>query len=518
MADPIFTIVGDVVELYVEADDNFASTVVVSFAASIENPDDKTEDIVFFDETLAATVTAVRTANAPPTVKASLIQWKVNLAKDDRFRGRTATLSFIVEGAGTTGNVVHAVSKNELQVVSIGVTTNIACLRIMLHEFPKASNNTFVVDRERLLAVVDALSVQQRRLLLSHAVAKPGGRLVAFITRIPSGNRRMHADFGAGTNQSVQPNASFAVFACQSLTGAGISLVCFTEHFLVNTKNGPTNLLWASRQDGKPAAEWQSVNNPKPIQFRIASQRPGHDNDGVIWSCLFAANGKNVMRGNTIHGMINTIGCWMLFRNFNWPRDKASALEGVYMKLRARLLVLRKAKFKGRMHPAMQVPGTAELIPVGYDVVLPPTGESTSFDKFYLYDRNFAYLWFFHDVVGIKYFARGLDWYSTLHITNDLNPHGLQFRASFPLIESGKATPTNGADEGDCTTHDVDYRAKFDLQRLPLVPIDDSLWRKNALGFASSTTFIPAHGRFGDLSAAELDACAWADVYLYKDA
>lgn len=515
MADPIFTVVGDSMDLYVEADDHFVSDVSVSFAASVQDDETKTEDIVFFEETLKAVVTPVRKPNAPPTVKASLITWKVNVAKDTRFRGRTATLTFVVEGAGVKGNSVHAVSSNELQIVSIGVTDNKACLRIMLHEFPVDVLGLLVVDRERLFAVVEALSVQQRRLLLSHAKATPQGRLVVFITRMASGDRTMHADFGAGTGTSVQPNASFAVFACRDLTKEGITLVCFTEHFLINTANGPTRALLASTQDGKPPAGWRSVDNPKPVQFRIASQLPGHDNDGVMWSCLYAANGKNVMKHNTIHGMINTIGCWMLFRNFNWPREQATGFQRVYTRLRNTLAVLRRAKFKGRMHPSMQIPATAELVTLGYDAITPTPGESTSFDKFYLFDRNFAYLWFFHDIVGIRYFARGLDWYSERRIANDRDVTGLTLRATFPLAEAGKATPTNTAAEGDCTTHDVDYRAKFDLKTAPVVPIDNSLWQKNVLGFAASTTFIPARGRYGDLTAAELASCAWADVYLY---
>ena len=115
MSDTIFTIVGDEIDLYIEAEDTF-SNVTVSFAASIENPADKTEELVLFDEALIAKPTPVRTANAPPNIKASLIRWKVNLAKDDRFRGRTATLSFTVESAGGAGKIAHAVSANELQL------------------------------------------------------------------------------------------------------------------------------------------------------------------------------------------------------------------------------------------------------------------------------------------------------------------------------------------------------------------------------------------------------------------
>jgi hypothetical protein len=509
MADPIFAVVGETIELYIEAEDHFEGTVTVSFVASVVDEAAKVEDLVLFDETLTAKATTVRTPNAPPEVRASVIAWKVNVAKDERFRGRTATLSFTVEGAGLRdGTPVHAVSTNELQIVSIGVTTNPACLRIMLHEFPNDDLGVPIVDRERLFEEVEKLTPAQRRLLLAHAKASPEGRLVVFLTRIPSGDRRMRADFGGGTESAI-PNASFAVFACRDLAKDGISLVCFTEHFLINTKNGSTQLLLASRQDGKPPSEWRSRDNPSPPRFCIASQQPGPDNDGVIWSCIYAANGKNVMKRNTMHGIINTIGCWMLFRNYNWPRDKAREFERVFIRG-------RQLQGAGASVGAIRKARQAMLTPLGYDVLEATATETNSMTKFAGFDRNFAYLWFFHDIVGVKYFSKLWEFGGPLPINNDFDVAGLNFRKTFPVSEIGKPTPTNTPDELGCTMHSFKNQLRGPDGK-PMFKLDDSLLRPNVLGFQTTKKFIPQHARYGDMSAAELKDCAWADLYLYDN-
>lgn len=510
MADRVFAVVGETIELYVEAEAHFSGDVLVSFAADVVDNETKVQDIVLFDERLRAEKTAVRTANAPPSVRASLIKWKVNVAKDERFLGRTATLAFTVEGDDEQlGLPLRATSANELRIVSIGVTKNAACMRIMLHEFPKQENGTLTVDRDRLLAVVEALTPAQRRLLVAHAKAKPEGRLVVFLTLIPSGDRRMFADFGGG-RESVVPNASFAVFACRDLETEGISLVCFTEHFLINTKNGPTRELLASRQGGKPPTVWRSRDNAAPPKFRIASQLPLAENDGVIWSCLYASNGKNVMRGNTIHGIINTIGCWMLFRNYNWPVSKAREFERLYMRMRqmqaANASVAAIRKFLAE-----------ELVKLGYDVVKPAAGEANSSRKYMTLDHNWAYPRFFHDIVGIKYFARTWMFGGPDPLTHERNPAGLDFEPTMKVAELGQPTPTNTPDEEGCTMHDFERRLR-NPDKSSRIPIDDTLFRPNVLGFSATRKFIPQTSRFGDMSAAELEACSWADVYLYDGA
>ena len=508
MADSVIAVTGETIELYVEADDHFGGDVVVSFAASVEDAEAKTEDLVFFEERLQATQTAVRTPNAPPAVKASLIRWKVNVAKDERFRGRTATLSFVVEGDDKAlGLPLRAVSTNELHIVSIGVTRNAACLRIMLHEFSKLDKGALVVDRERLDDEVDKLTVAQRRLLLAHAKESPQGRLVVFITRIPTGSRRMCADFGSGAEAAV-PNASFAVYACRDLDKDGIQLVCFTEHFLVNTKNGATQLLLASRQGGKAPAVWRNRDNPSPPKFRIASQRPASENDGLIWSCVYAVNGRNVMKNNTVHGILNTIGCWMLFRNYNWPVTHVRQFEQVFLRMRQ----LHAANVSNEaIRKAVQI----MLLPFGYDVPETTATESSSATKFAVFDRNWAYNWFFHDIVGIKYFAKFWRFGGEREITHDVNVAGLEFRKTFSLADAGRPTPTNTADELGCTMHEPDRQLRVDKK--PVFSIDDSLLRPNALGFSATQKFIPQRSRFGDLTAAELEGCAWADVYFYDN-
>jgi len=36
---------------------------------------------------------------------------------------------------------------------------------------------------------------------------------------------------------------------------------------------------------------------------------------------------------------------------------------------------------------------------------VPPAGQSSSVEKFIAFDKNFAHLWFYHEIVGIKYFS-----------------------------------------------------------------------------------------------------------------
>ena len=146
----------------------------------------------------------------------------------------------------------------------------------------------FEFDDAPLQAYIDRLSVQQKKLLLNRKVVS-GGRLVVFITVYRQKPLRMCADFGPGRG-SAHPNATFSVFHCTGVDG-GATLVCHTEHFLVNLTNGPTNTWLHSPQRGKAAKDWLKKSNAAPPLFKIGAMFPQPFCDGVLWSRMFTAAG-----------------------------------------------------------------------------------------------------------------------------------------------------------------------------------------------------------------------------------
>ena len=88
--------------------------------------------------------------------------------------------------------------------------------------------------------------------------------------------------------------------------------------------------LCAFAGNGRKPNQWLSKATDAPKLFKIAALEPSSQCDGVMWSVILeAATGDNIMPGNSLHGMINTAGCWMLFRNFNWPRTEIVNKPGV---------------------------------------------------------------------------------------------------------------------------------------------------------------------------------------------
>jgi hypothetical protein len=298
----------------------------------------------------------------------------------------------------------------------------------------------------------------------------------------------MFADNCSGSPVSIHANASMSVFACRG-PGEVVTLVTHTNHFVVNTANGPTRSLLKNSQAGKPPNQWLSPANPSPPKFVVASHAAAFT-DGVIWSRLFTSRGVDVMPGNSIHGMINTIGCWMIFRNYNWPVQLRSQLFRVYA----------RSVRTGRSRAATE----HALAALGYD--LPDTGPASpmigSFDKFLSCDLNYAYNLFFRYVVGVQWFAERSTYYG--RFANLHNTHGLALEKG--LLRSELL-------QERFLYHDVGTRSKLDGRTF--VP-PDSLFTENALGFRTADGFLPDAAWKQNLSGAALPSRTWGDWYFFK--
>ena len=339
MGDRLVTVVGDTVDLYVETNEGLAPDVEVQFQSMPvrTSPSQTTPPAnIQFTEKLTATPVPLRD---PPNAKglvASRIQWQVNLNHDPALEARTAVLVAVVRGtAVASGRRIVAQVRDFLFVQAIDVTADPKLTRIMLHEFAKPDGADFVFDPKPAEDFVRALAVQQKKVLCKVAQEKPGGRLVVFVTFYDTAKKalRMFADNGGG-NHSIRPNATFTVFHCRDVENGGVTLVCHTEHFVVHMLNGSTQ-KWIRGREGpkrRVANEYMQKSTPDPIEYKIAAHLPadagGHD--GVIWCSIFRPNGKSIMPGNFVHGIVNTLGCWMLFRNYKWPRSVALEFDRVY--------------------------------------------------------------------------------------------------------------------------------------------------------------------------------------------
>jgi hypothetical protein len=486
------TVLGEEVEIYFESDEPFKPDINMDFAVFFKKDGKVLQKIL--NENLTVQKTPIR--NPSPTSKkfAFLAKWKVNLQKDKELEEQFVEVAFQARGRSEqTNKIISAIAKNNnIIVAGIDITTDPKLTRIMLHEFATPGGRSAAFDPNPVRGYINTLTAQQKKLLYHHAIDKPEGRLIVFITLYPRKSLRMFADC---FENGVIPNATFSVFFCRDVTKGGVTLVCHTEHFVLNVFNGST-LQWITKKtyDGKKPNEWLNKNNPKPVQFKVACVKPQGFCDGVMWNCFYeAATGQNIMPGNSLHGMINTHGCWMLFRNFNWPQSVAGKFYPLYRKRRFALVAGNQEKIVA-----------AELAPE-YDVTSPPAGFSTSLRKFFNFDRNFAYQWFFHEIVGIKYFS-DTDAWNKKNTANDFLTHGQVLEKQFPLAEGQKTPVGNLPEEGSLAYHNFDF---------PKLPIDNTLWRQNALGIKAASDFVP------DLKTnqtpGQLESRAWADVYFYKE-
>jgi hypothetical protein len=237
-------------------------------------------------------------------------------------------------------------------------------------------------------------------------------------------------------------------------------------------------------------------STPNPMKYLLGAALPTASHDAVIYFVVCQADGKSIMGKNYVHSVVNTHGCWMMFRNFNWPATQADAFELLYR--------------KDRDNKAGNIP--AALAALGYDDAGQAGIRSNSETKWFFYDRNFAYFWFCKEIVGINYFSK-LSWLERdrfprhpfppgqFRSMNEHNTHERVFEKGFPLVE---ASNWRSFQPGLFAYHDAGDDPKFKAT--------DALFGVNALGFRTSAGF--AATSFPTNIPPDR---AWADLYFYKE-
>jgi len=540
VADRKVTVVGDTVDLLFETSELVAPGVEVDFqSVPVQTGPNQTTPPANISFTESLTAAPAPPPPEPKGLFAFRIPWKANLKKDAELEKRTAVLVARVRGRSTeTGRLVTAPIREQLFVQAIDVTKDPKLTRIMLHEFasPNAAGDV-VFDPKPVEDFVGTLSVPQKKTLVKKAEANPDGRLVVFITFYDPTKKqlRMFADNGKGNN-SIRPNATFTVFHCRDVTKGGVTVVCHTEHFVVHFLNGDTQKFIQTKAGPKRQLpnEYMQKSNEDPVEYKLGAHLPKPDpdsggsggHDGVIWSTPFRPDGTSIMPGNFIHGIVNTQGCWMLFRNYNWPKSVANEFDRVYRRWRATDdRPPRTVSFSGSAATIRALEAVTEPGGRSYNFSnppnTPPSGRSTSFEKFIAFDKNFAHLWFYHEIVGIKYFSTTFFHMAkryvrdrSVQVINDLNPHGLTFENTI-LLDEGKRPPAfNLPDEGSFAGYDPKDRSIEDKRTFQP---DDSLWRDNALGFRTSAGFVGTVGFEKTVSPDVLKTRSWADLFFYRE-
>lgn len=493
MADnDVLAVTGENVFLLIQGIEQVTGPVNVSFQLRTDGPEIITLD--FWDESLVAE--AADPAAPGQAGSAGRIPWTVNLNGQFTMPKSPAIsiIFFSVTGKSASGKTINVKAANRLLIPAFKVTSNARLRKLMTHEFPKPKGQDFAFDEAPLQAELDALTPQQRKLLATADPGPEGNRLVTFITLVPESDRRMHADTCQADPFSIKPNATFAVFHCQG-AGKEVSLVCFTRYFVFNMINPETNGLVHGAQGKQKADAWLSRANLTPPQFKIGCFARPQFTDGTLWNRVYAPNGNNIMGGNTMHGIINTVGCWMLFRNYNFPKQGTDGkpIEDEMDRILNRLV---RHMRKGNKGDRAQV--LAALKAVGYD-------DNDSIAKFTDGDANHAYAMFFRYVVGVRFFSETM---FKRNLANDKFAHQRVFAKKIDKAVVDKYVADNG--DGAFIYHDADDRLKQDKA----FKVDDSLLGPNALGFQACKRFCDAFAK--NLKKGELADRTWTDLYLYR--
>jgi hypothetical protein len=549
---------GETVGLLLEVDAEIDPTVDVGFTCTLFDSDDPSHNVhatSIFSELLTAEKSKPRQGSKRKL--AFRLPWVVK-GMNPPFQ-----VEFSVKAKDKQGNPLVSSTPDKLHVPLIKATKLPILTKIMLHEFHQA-DGTF--DQAPLDAYIKSLSFEQKRLLLNY---KTENRLVVFITlysEAKCGSKLIGGDYcpkTLGPRPFIKPNATFSVFHCQGV-GKNVTLVCHTEHFLLNMRNNwgtknTTTFMKGTKtsRSGRSLtpAQWLDKSNTEPLMFKVATWLPQlkDGDDGVMWSVHLTPTGENIMPGNTMHGMINTKGCWMLFRNYNWPQAQFELMNHVYNNVvrrekelhadfvtklsrplpwkpedidtvfakpqlrpdrRALLLASgpplssnEKDSIAAELWWDLAYDDTTGLGAAGYKTRAATTLLSDSYEKFIGYDKNFAYAWFFRHVVGVQYFSRS--WKYGCALLPSMNEHNVTQtppESRFPFVEAGKLA----ANDGGFVHHDPDVRTAVDGSFTP----SDALFTKNALGFQTAQGFVRG---LGDTTQADVDKCSWADVYYYRE-
>jgi hypothetical protein len=496
MANPVdvIAVTGEKVFLILEGTEPVTGPVEVSFQLRTDGPDIITLD--FWTESLVAEA-ADQTVN-PSAV--GQIAWTVNINGSFTMpkSPELSILFFSISGKTASGAPLQVKAGNRLRIPAFKVTPNDRLRRIMKHEFAKQVGLfEFEFDEAPVQAALDELAPEQRSLLAHLDPGSTGNRLVTFITVQKEDNRLMHADTCPSSfnpplpPNTIKPNATFMVFHCQGV-GKEVALVCFTRFFVLNMINPSTFALMRGPQGGKSADVWLSRSNPAPPVFKIGAFNRANFTDGVYWNRVFTPKGKNIMGGNTMHGIINTVGCWMTFRNSNFPKVNS---DGVPIEVEMDRILNQMTRATRVNLPAI----VAALANVGYD-------SPTSLPKMMDFDGNYAYTMFLRELVGLKYFTKnGLN---QIQAANDEFAHQLFFSNSFK-VEACKTFAAQMGNDGN-VYHDLDEALKVD----PNFKLDTTFIVENALGFKACKKFVD--GVNVDIAAADVEDSTWCDLYLYR--
>src|SRR5262245_23897214 len=218
-----------------------------------------------------------------------VITWKANWKGTDAQLASAPQLRFTVHGESQGGGKVIGSSVDVIALRRpIEITTNVDLIRIMLHEFASPTGSGgFQLNKSPLVQFLSSLTIQQKKLLLDHPAGSSGNRLVALITLYPPTPARLiGADFTDSSAAAI-PNACFSVFHCQG-PGKIVTLVCHTEHFLVNEHNPDTQVFLKNPQLGVPAEKWQSKKKSATVMFKIAAlEQDGEFMSSIVVPCLY---------------------------------------------------------------------------------------------------------------------------------------------------------------------------------------------------------------------------------------
>lgn len=422
------------------------------------------------------------------------IDWRVTL-HDPRTPGDSADTPLPVDVTFRVLGLTSGSERLKVGASKIRLTDDPRLTRIMLHEFAREDGKGgYEFEPARCENVIADLTPEQKRLLTEYE--PPGGkpRLVCFITLYgPSRRKLLGADFcshpyGSWGNR-VFTNASFSAFRCAG-KGKDVLLACHTDNMLVSPLNGSTlNLIKNLRQlppktelpAGVSKLEKGGLDRrcPAPRRYLLTTGVPDGGNVDLPWSRVFTPDGTDVMPSNTIHGMINSHGCWMLFRNYNWPQAKFAEFERAFT-------VWRKE-------------GTYEALKGELDKIVP----GYSPHKFAFIDRNYAYMWFFHELLGLRYWGESETWEP-----NDYEVHGFNVHPKIPASLNYK--PPLYPDETL-----VDRLGYPTPEGKKPEEYADSLWGTNVFGDQPSRGFF--RKRLGMTPAQVLAETSWADLYFYAE-